>query len=103
MSFSEVKEMREIDGEMSCLLLLPKICLSIDTTLDLPSELESVLQDFSDVFPEELPGGLPPARGIEHQMDLIPGAPLPNRPAYRANPEETKEIQKQVEELLQKG
>ncbi|RDY04483.1 hypothetical protein CR513_11804, partial [Mucuna pruriens] len=34
---------------------------------------------------------------------LLPGCPLPNRPAYRTNPEETKEIQKQVNELLQKG
>lgn len=42
-------------------------------------------------------------RGIEHQIDLIPGASLPNRPPYRANPEETKEIQRQVQELLDKG
>jgi hypothetical protein len=32
-------------------------------------------------------------RGIEHQIDLILGASLPNRAAYRTNPEETKEIQ----------
>ncbi|XP_058002312.1 uncharacterized protein LOC110669705 [Hevea brasiliensis] len=41
--------------------------------------------------------------GIEHQIDLILGAPIPNRPAYRSNPEETKELQRQVEELLAKG
>ncbi|XP_071928102.1 uncharacterized protein [Coffea arabica] len=50
-------------------------------------------EEFKDVFPEELPKGLPPIRGIEHQIDFVPGAILPNRPAYRANPEETKEIQ----------
>ena len=42
-------------------------------------------------------------RGIEHQIDLVPGAPLPNRPPYRTNPEETKEIQRQVFDLLSKG
>jgi hypothetical protein len=42
-------------------------------------------------------------RGIEHQIDLIPGASLPNQPPYRTNPEETKEIQRQVQELLDKG
>jgi len=36
-------------------------------------------------------------------VDLIPGATIPNRPAYRSNPEETKEIQRQVEALLEKG
>ncbi|RDY10527.1 hypothetical protein CR513_04936, partial [Mucuna pruriens] len=59
--------------------------------------------EFTDVFPNEVPHGLPPLRGIEHQIDLILGCPIPNRPAYRTNPEETKEIQKQVNELLQKG
>ena len=54
------------------------------------------------MIPDELPEGLPPVRGIEHQMELVPGASIPNRTAYRANPEETKEIQRQVEELLEK-
>ena len=42
------------------------------------------------MFPEEMPIGLPPIRGIEHQIDFIPGAAIPNRPAYRTNPSETK-------------
>nr|GLL17422.1 uncharacterized protein LOC112534972 [Ipomoea trifida] len=61
------------------------------------------VNDFKDIFPTEMPTGLPPIRGIEHQIDLVPGAPIPNRPAYRCSPDETKEIQKQVEELLSKG
>ncbi|KAK1601193.1 hypothetical protein QYE76_016777 [Lolium multiflorum] len=52
------------------------------------------MTEFGDVFPDEVPAGLPPLRGIEHQIDLIPGASLPNRAPYRTNPEETKEIQK---------
>ncbi|KAH9705016.1 Endonuclease [Citrus sinensis] len=60
-------------------------------------------EDFDDVFPNEVPNGLPPIRGIEHQIDFVPGATIPNRPAYRSNPEETKELQRQVEELLAKG
>ncbi|XP_049349488.1 uncharacterized protein LOC125814082 [Solanum verrucosum] len=60
-------------------------------------------QNFEDVFPDDTPKGLPPLRGIEHQIDFVPGSQLPNRPAYRSNPEETKELQRQVEELLVKG
>ncbi|XP_028785068.1 uncharacterized protein LOC114740980 [Neltuma alba] len=59
--------------------------------------------EFGDLFPNEIPDGLPPLRGIEHRIDFIPGASLPNRPAYRANPEETKEIQRQIDELMRKG
>ncbi|XP_065879412.1 uncharacterized protein [Euphorbia lathyris] len=59
--------------------------------------------EFKDLFPEEMPNKLPPIRGIEHQIDFVPGAQIPNRPAYRSNPEETKELQRQVEELMAKG
>ena len=61
------------------------------------------MQEFEDVFPEEILNGLPPIRGIEHQIDFVSGATIPNRPAYRSNPEETKELQKQVGELMEKG
>ncbi|XP_015624451.1 uncharacterized protein [Oryza sativa Japonica Group] len=60
-------------------------------------------EEYADVFPKEVPPGLPPIRGIEHQIDLIPGASLPNCVPYRTNPKETKEIQHQVQELLDKG
>ncbi|KAF7823687.1 uncharacterized protein G2W53_021831 [Senna tora] len=52
-------------------------------------------KEFGDLFPQEIPDRLPPLRGIEHKIDFVPGASLPNRPAYRANPEETREIQRQ--------
>ncbi|RDX67007.1 hypothetical protein CR513_54173, partial [Mucuna pruriens] len=69
----------------------------------LPCKIESLLQELTDVLPNEVPHDLPPSRGIEHQIDLVPGCPIPNRPAYKTNPEETKEIQNQVNKLLQKG
>ncbi|XP_049394747.1 uncharacterized protein LOC125859049 [Solanum stenotomum] len=59
--------------------------------------------EYEDVFPKELPRGLPPLRGIEHQIDFVPGSQLPNKLAYRSNPEDTKELQRLVEELLNKG
>ena len=65
--------------------------------------ISELLAEFDDVFPNDLPPGLPPIRGIEHQIDLIPGCPLPNKAAYRCNPEETKELQRQISELMDRG
>jgi hypothetical protein len=72
-------------------------------SIALPPIVVNLLQEYMDVFPSELPPGLPPVRGIEHKIDLIPGASLPNRAAYRTNPDETKEIQRQVQNLLDHG
>ncbi|XP_068498347.1 uncharacterized protein [Phaseolus vulgaris] len=58
-------------------------------------------QEFHDVFQDPLKG-LPPLIGIEHQIDLIPRSSLPNRPAYRTNPSETREIRQQIEDLIVK-
>jgi len=41
--------------------------------------------------------------GIKHHIDLVPGASIPNCPAYRSNLEEMKELQRQVDELMMKG
>ncbi|XP_068474863.1 uncharacterized protein [Phaseolus vulgaris] len=76
--------------------------LKLETLVDSPHCLEDLVKEFNDVF-QDPPKGLPPLRGIEHQIDLIPGSSLPNRPAYRTNPSETKEIRQQVEALIEKG
>ena len=69
----------------------------------LPNVVVSLLQEYEDMFPNDVPSGLPPIRGIKYQIDFVPSATIPNRLAYRSNPEETKEIQRKVEKLLTKG
>ncbi|XP_074305665.1 uncharacterized protein LOC141640886 [Silene latifolia] len=70
---------------------------------DVPAEVQPLVKKYKEVFPAELPSGLPPLRGIEHHIDLVPGSVLPNRPAYRCDPTTTKELQHQIEELMTKG
>ena len=91
---------RKIKGKEELYMLFTK---EVSSPTPIPSKLRDLIDQYKDVFPEELPLGLPPVRGIEHQIDLVPGASLPNKPAYRTNPMETKELQRQIEELMQRG
>jgi hypothetical protein len=102
-SKSEVNELL-VSNFVSYALICKDALISLhDLHQSLPPTVANILREYVDVFPCEVPVGLPPLRGIEHQIDLIPGTSLPNRAPYRTNPEETKEIQRQVQELLDKG
>ena len=68
-----------------------------------PTEVQLLLKEFGDVFPEELPNELPPMRDVQHAIDLVPGATLPNLPHYRLNPIEHDELRRQIEDLMKKG
>jgi hypothetical protein len=92
-----------IDAPFHALVCRPVLVSLEDITTPLPRAIINLLQEFKDIFPTEIPLVLPPLRGIEHQIDLISGATLPNCAAYRINLEETKKIQQQVQTLLDYG
>jgi len=92
---------KEIVSHNPIFLAIPRH-LVLEKLEDSPHCLDNLVKEFHVVF-QDPPKGLPPLRGIEHQIDLIPGSSLPNRPAYRTNPSETREICQQVEELIDKG
>ena len=60
------------------------------------------LQKFANVFPIELTESLSPDRTIQHFIDFIPGASLPNLPHYRLNPAQGAKLQRQVEDLIRR-
>nr|GEV78244.1 hypothetical protein [Tanacetum cinerariifolium] len=61
-----------------------------------------VIQDFPEVFPEELPR-LPPPRQVEFRIDLIPGVAPVARAPYRLAPSKMKKLSDQLKELSKKG
>ncbi|GKD45256.1 hypothetical protein Tco_1269901, partial [Tanacetum coccineum] len=61
-----------------------------------------IVRDFPEVFPEDL-SGIPPARQVEFQIDLVPGAAPVARAPYRLAPSEMKELAEQLQELSDKG
>ncbi|XP_022575815.1 uncharacterized protein LOC111215881 [Brassica napus] len=93
------EELRGSDFLFVLMASQPKNC----ATLTVPPSFEPVVQEFMDVFPDDLPAGLPPLRDIQHCIDLAPHSPLPNRPHYRMSPQEHDELRRQVEDLLSKG
>lgn len=101
MSAKEIE--KELEEEHEGYLLTAKEIEGEPQTYKVPKHLEHVLDEYDDVFPQDLPPGLPPIRGIEHQINLVPGASLPNKAAYRCNPQETQELQRQIEELMSRG
>jgi hypothetical protein len=61
-----------------------------------------VINEYPDVFPEELPG-MPHDRDVEFVIDLLPStAPISKRP-YRMSSTQLIELKKQIKELLEKG
>jgi len=65
--------------------------------------LQTLLDDYADVFPGELPPGMPPDRNIVHPIPLEPDAKPTYRPMYRLSPEEKAECKTQVKQLLELG
>jgi hypothetical protein len=60
------------------------------------------VQEYPDVFPEELPG-MPPDRDIEFMIELLPGTPPISKRPYRMAVNELVELKKQIAELQSKG
>ena len=70
----------------------------------LPSQICAVLEEFDDVFPQDLPLGLPPVRqGHEFKIDLEDDVPRVHRPLYKMSPLELEEAKKQIESMLEHG
>ena len=81
--YAKAKEIkRAMFSNQLMIVLLYNEALLNTNELDpiMPSSIVFLLQKFEDVFLDEMPNGLPPIWGIEHHIDSVPGASIPNRP-----------------------
>ena len=90
-----------VNGEQMLLFVVRREVKQTDGLV--PKELASILEKFQDIMPDEMPHQLPPMRDVQHAIDLIPGSSLPNLPHYRMSPAENEELNRQVQQLMDRG
>ncbi|CAL2246690.1 unnamed protein product [Prunus armeniaca] len=84
-------------GVSFALLLKPK---SDSNPTPLVEPIHQFLPKFSNIIPDDLPDALPPAREIQHAIDLIPGSQIPNLPYYCLNLSTRAELNRKIQVLL---
>ena len=62
----------------------------------------SVVREFPDVFPKELPS-IPLDREVDLSIEIVLGTAPMSRAPYKMAPAELKELKVQLQELLDKG
>ena len=83
---------------------------SVDLSIAIQAESERLdscrrraLSTFKDVFPDDLPSGLPPSREVDHKIELVAGATPQSRPTFRLSASELVELKSQLEGLVKAG
>ena len=64
----------------------PRVVLTSASVDSFPEEVQELLDNFMDIVVDDLSNSLSPIRIISHHIELIPGASLPNKVAYRLTP-----------------
>ena len=72
----------------------------INLSSEVSEQVEQLLEESKGVFHNELLERLPPMRGIQHYIDFIPRASVPNLSHYRMNPKKSKVPKKRLFSLL---
>jgi hypothetical protein len=86
----------EVAASEFCFAIISRTFVAVEAENCMPDEIQELLAEFKDVL-ADLPDVLPPLRDIQHQIDLIPGASLPNRAHYRMSPQQHEELKRHVQ------
>ncbi|KAJ0017720.1 hypothetical protein Pint_11317 [Pistacia integerrima] len=96
---SDIMDAIEESQEVFALVILEEN----DEVVTIPPQVQPLLDVFGDVVQEEMPLRLLPIRDIQHRIDFVSEAIIPNKAAYQMSPKEHEELQRGVRELLEKG
>ena len=70
---------------------------------DLDPRVASLLHEFPQVFPTDLPRRLPPSRPVDHRIRLLPGVSPHSQAPYRLSHVEKQEMHRVIQDLLKLG
>lgn len=69
----------------------------------MPLEVQELLERYHDIVDNGLPSPFPPMREVSPYIDLIPRKHFPNKVAYKMITSQNAKMEKQVQDLLDKG
>jgi hypothetical protein len=99
----QIKREVQKQEQLYLALITPAVDNSSDSKPSISDDARAIINEYKDVFPNDLPSGLPPKRDIDHRIDLVPGQAPPSRPTYRMSQPEMDELKKQLTDLMDKG
>ncbi|GJP44416.1 hypothetical protein CLOM_g3824, partial [Closterium sp. NIES-68] len=76
---------------------ITKLCEAV------PPDLAELIRKYPEIFPDDLPAGLPPSRPEDHRIELEPGAQPTVQRQFRLSQPELEELQQQLDYLMTKG
>lgn len=92
------------DHKLNSVIMRDNNIVEKNQVLNINQKLEEkIVEDNKDLFPQELPHGLPPKRFTEHRIELELGATPASRGVYRMSPTELEELKKQLNKLVENG
>jgi hypothetical protein len=84
MSGKELLDEVRKEEEMNFVVVIkPRVILTNTLIDDLPEEIQEMMEKFTDIVVDDLPCLLPPIKSIIHHIDLIPGASILKKSAYK--------------------
>jgi hypothetical protein len=99
MSLEEARDELE-DGDFAFLAIVSE---EPDEQGDPDNRYKHLIGEYKDTMPDELPKGLPPSRGADMKIRLLPLKQPPFRPTYRLARKELEELKRQLDDMLSKG
>lgn len=71
--------------------------------VDIPEKLQALLREFQDIFPDQLPDGMPSMRAVNFEMKMKPDAIPSSRAPFHLSKVEQEALEEFIQESCAKG